>query len=144
MPGKIAFWDTSAIIPLFCNQAASRKSRLIRRSCSELVFWWGTHVEVHSGISRLLNEVAIREGQSRAAKTKWDQVYATSLVVKPTEAVLDIAVSLTSKLNVRALDAFQLAAAIVWCNERPRNRPFVCADKRLSVAAKDSGFDVIE
>ncbi len=144
MPAKIAFWDTSAIIPLFCNQAASRKSRLIRRSCNELVFWWGTHVEVHSGINRLLNEVAIRESQSLAAISKWDQVYATSLVVKPTEAVLNMAVLLTSKMNIRALDAFQLAAALAWCNERPRNRPFICSDKRLSVAAKEAGFDVIE
>ncbi len=144
MPAKIAFWDTSAIIPLFCNQAASHKSRLIRRSFSELVFWWGTHVEVYSGINRLRNEVAIRESQSLAAISKWNQVYATSLVVEPTETVLNIAVSLTSKMNIRALDAFQLAAALAWCNGRPRNRPFVCADKRLGEAASDAGFDVVE
>jgi len=36
----------------------------------------------------------------------------------------------------------QLAAALVWCQERPRRRSFVCFDDRLSLAAEKVGFAV--
>ncbi len=144
MPADVAFWDTSAIIPLFCNQPISADSRRLRKRFIDTVVWWGTHVEVHSGISRLLREGRMSEGQSLAALEKWGRLYSTASIVSPSETVLNIAARLTAEYGIRALDAFQLAAAIVWCNERPRNRPFICADKRLSLAAKSAGFDVIE
>ena len=63
--------------------------------------------------------------------------------MQATERVLSIAVELPEKFGLRALDSFQLAAALEWCSERPRNRPFVCADKRLGNAADEAGFDVV-
>lgn len=144
MPVDVAFWDTSAIIPLYCNQPISVESRRLRRQYSEPVVWWGTHVEVHSGIGRLLREGIMNDVQSRAALENWEKLYLRTSRIRPSETVLNIAAAITADQNIRALDAFQLAAALVWCNERPRNRPFVCADKRLSAAAKDAGFDVIE
>jgi hypothetical protein len=44
---------------------------------------------------------------------------------------------------LRALDSFQLAAALVWCKEMPRGRQFVCCDVRLAEAATKAGFDVL-
>jgi len=41
------------------------------------------------------------------------------------------------------LDSFQLAAALVWCQEKPRRRPFVTADERLAKAAEKAGFSEI-
>lgn len=144
MRDNIAFWDTSAIIPLYCNQVMSPESRRIRRRFKQPVVWWGTHVEVHSGVNRLLRDGVLTEKQSNRALEKWNNLKSISFVVLPDDNVLKLAVSLTTKHNVRALDAFQLAAALVWCSERPRNRPFVCADKRLADAASDAGFDVVE
>lgn len=144
MPADVAFWDTSAIIPLFCNQTMSADSRRLRNRFNKPVVWWGTHVEVFSGINRLLREGLLNDVQSKAALGKWVRLYSRASRIRPSETVLNIAASLTAEHGIRALDAFQLAAAIVWCNERPRNRPFVCVDKRLSLAAKDAGFDVIE
>jgi hypothetical protein len=37
----------------------------------------------------------------------------------------------------------QLAAALVWCNERPRRRVMVCFDERLAAAAEQAGFTLI-
>ena len=144
MPADIAFWDTSAILPLFCNQPMSADSRRMRKRFIDQVIWWGTYVEVFSGINRLLREGALNDIQSRAALEKWERLYLRASRISPSETVLNIAASLTAEHSIRALDAFQLAAALVWCNERPRSRPFICADKRLSVAAKDAGFHVIE
>lgn len=138
-----AFWDTSAIIPLYCNQIMSPSARRLRRRFDEPIVWWGTHVEVHSGINRLLREGVLNDVQSQAALEKWRILYSRVRRIRPSERVLSVSVSLTVKNNIRALDAFQLAAALVWCNERPRNRPFVCADSRLGDAASEAGFDVV-
>lgn len=144
MPAKLAFWDTSAIIPLYCAQVASRESRQIRRNFNGLVVWWGTHVEVHSGLNRLFREKVITGIQLTASLSKWERVRSSSRLIQPDEYVLRLAVSLTDDCGLRALDAFQLAAGLVWCREKPRNRPFVCADKRLSDAASGVGFDTIQ
>lgn len=143
MKTEIAFWDTSAIIPLYCNQVISPESRRIRRQSKQLVVWWGTHVEIHSGLRRLLRERILTKKQSKKALEKWEILLSSALIVKPDDNVLRIAVSMTEEHGLRSLDAFQLAAALVWCREKPRNRPFVCADKRLSDAATDAGFDAI-
>lgn len=143
MKTEIAFWDTSAIIPLYCNQVTSPESRRVRRQFKQPVFWWGTRVEVHSGIKRLLSEGFLTGKQAKKALEKWSTLHSLALVVKPDEIVLDLAVSLTEKYTLRSFDAFQLGAALVWCKEKPRNRPFVCADSRLGNAASDAGFEII-
>lgn len=143
MRASFAFWDTSAIIPLYCNQVTSAESRRLRRQFGELVIWWGTHIEVHSGINRLFREGLLNSLQSRKALEKWTRLYSRARAIKPDDKVLRVAVSLPSEYNIWAMDAFQLAAALVWCGERPRNRPFVCADQRLGQAATDAGFDVV-
>ena len=144
MSAKVAFWDTSAIIPLYCNQVMSSESRRIRRRFKQPVVWWGTHVEIHSGINRLLRDGVLTERQFNRALEKWNNLRSLAFVVLPEDNVLKLAVSLTNKHNIRALDAFQLAAALSWCREHTRNRQFVCADKRLADAASDAGFDVVE
>lgn len=142
MKTETAFWDTSAIIPLFCNQVMSKESRRIRRRFGRPVLWWGTQVEVHSEVNRLLRDGLLSERQSNVALEKWNTLRSIAFVVLPDDDVLKLAVSLTTKHNIRSLDAFQLASALVWCGERPRNKPFICADKRLGDAASDAGFDV--
>lgn len=143
MNADIAFWDTSAIIPLCCNQEFSVAARRIRRRFDVPVVWWGTPVEVHSGFERLRREGFLNEADSKKAIEGWQKLYLRARRIKPDEAVLRLAISLPPVYKVRALDAFQLAAALRWCGERPRNRPFVCADKRLGDAAREAGFEVV-
>lgn len=63
--------------------------------------------------------------------------------VGPTDQVREVAEELPQRYGLRAADAFQLAAALVWCKELPKNRVFVCIDKRLATAADDAGFTVL-
>ena len=143
MRTETAFWDTSAIIPLYCNQIMSADSRKLRRRFKVTVVWWGTHVEVNSGIRRLLRDGFVTETQSRTALEKWNKLRTLARIVNPDDKVLKLAASLTAVHNIRALDAFQLSAALVWCSEKPKNRTFVSADGRLSDAASEAGFDVV-
>lgn len=144
MKTEIAFWDTSALFPLCCNQLMTGAAQRIRRQMPQVVAWWGISVEIHSSIARLVREAAIDDRQKLFTKRRWNNLINGIDIIAPSTKLLGIAIDLPETYAVRSLDAFQLAAALVWCNERPRNRPFICADKRLSVAAKDVGFDVIE
>jgi hypothetical protein len=64
--------------------------------------------------------------------------------ITPTMRVRDIAEALPMTHSIRAADALQLASALVWTNEKPRNKPFVCFDKILIAAARSQGFAVYE
>ena len=107
-----------------------------------MVVWWGTSVEVRSALERLDREGlmvdrGLEEARKRlgALRQSWEEIL-------PSERLRSLAEGLTEKYPLRALDAFQLAAALAWCNERPRHRPFICLDARLSRAAEQAGFDV--
>jgi hypothetical protein len=45
--------------------------------------------------------------------------------------------------ELRAADALQLSAALVWCQQRPTSRNFLCSDRWLIESAKAQGFSVI-
>jgi predicted nucleic acid-binding protein len=44
---------------------------------------------------------------------------------------------------LRAADALQLAAALVWADDSPAGEAFVCLDDRLREAAGREGFQVL-
>lgn len=109
-----AFWDTSAVVPRCCFQPQSAQARQAARTYSRQVIWWGTVVEAVSSLNRLTCEGAIN--------TK--------------ERLLRIH-------RLRAADALQLAAALVWCGNHPQGRALIGADGNLSDAASAEGFTVI-
>ena len=143
MQGEPAFWDTSAIVPLCCFQNSTTAANDVRRRFSISIVWWATTVEVHSSVERLRRETVLSTDEAQKALLDWEKLRARAGWIMPDDDLLQLAISMPVTYNLRAADAFQLAAALVWCNERPRNRPFICADKRLGDAASDAGFEVI-
>jgi hypothetical protein len=97
-------------------------------------------VEARSAFARLVRDRELNSAQRATAITLLGQLRRSWDEILPTEAVRAIAESLPDEYGVRAGDAWQLAAALVWCNERPRGRPFVCLDQRLAKAASAAGF----
>ena len=63
--------------------------------------------------------------------------------VMPGDKVRDSAETLPDIYALRAMDALQLAAALVWCFEKPKGRLFVCTDVRLREAAEKAGFTIL-
>lgn len=108
-----------------------------------MIVWWGTSVEVNSGLARLKRdgEITVKELDQAlkklAVRNSWSEI-------TPSTRLREIAESLPATDNVRAADALQLASALVWTNERPRGRPFVCFDKPLTEAARARGFAIYE
>ena len=123
------FWDTSAILPLIVTQPASGVVGGLLREDDALAVWWGTWVEGAVTIGRLG-----RGGKLDAED--WREV-------EPTGEVRLLAALLSQWYPLKAADAFQLAAAIVWHESGANGDDFVCLDARLRRAATDEGFDVL-
>lgn len=138
---EAAYWDTSALVPLCVLQDATPAARREHRRYSAKIVWWGTQVEIRSALARLVRDGEIDRAGRETAVKKWMELFQRTREVPPAKRVVDVASELPDQFGVRALDAFQLAAALVWCKEKPRNRPFVSADNRLAEAAQKAGFD---
>jgi uncharacterized protein len=142
MRSDVAFWDASAIVPLCCSQPAATQGRRLQRELKRMVVWWGTPLEARSAFARLVREEQLTADERTTAirllaqlRVAWDEIL-------PTERVRSLAEDLPDSHAVRAADAVQLAAALVWCRERPKQRPLVCFDDRLRTAAAALGFSV--
>jgi len=139
---KRAFWDTSALLPLFCRDPFSTRSRELLRKYSTIVVWWGTPVEIHAALSRLQREGRLTtEGVQNVLslvaelRLRWREIL-------PVDRVRQLAEESCLRYAIRSADALQLAAALVWCNERPKARNFICFDEQLLGAARAAGFTV--
>lgn len=139
---EAAFWDTSALVPLCLRQDETTRARQLSRQYGKIIVWWGTSVEAHSSLNRLLREGVINaQGLGHAIK-RLDLLRKSWSEILPTEEMRELAEGMPQRYNLRALDSLQLAAAFVWCNGRPQKRPFVCFNTRLSQAATSAGFAV--
>ena len=138
-----AFWDTSALVPLCCFQPQSAQARQVARTYSRQVVWWGTVIEAVSSLNRLIREGTLNPKESGQAFARLDYLRGRWNEVQPTEEVRDRAERLLRIHKLRAADALQLAAALVWCGDRPQGRTLIGADSYLSEAAGAEGFTVV-
>ena len=136
-----AFWDSSAVVPLCVGQATSAFRSAAMRNKS-ITVWWGTSVEVTSAFARLVRDGELGSRSFRMALARLAKLREMWIEVQPAEAVRDLAEALVQRHPLRAADAMQLAAALIWSRHQPRSRPFVCFDGRLAEAAVKEGFSV--
>ena len=138
------FWDSSAIVPTLLPAAGSSPLHAMLQSDPERTLWWGTPVECQSALFRRerehdLTSLLVQQGLQRLAGLVEDVD-----VVGPTDRLRDRACRLVATHPVRAGDAFQLAAALMWCDNAPSAAtPFVSLDARLRDAARREGFTVL-
>jgi uncharacterized protein len=140
MPG---FWDASAIVPLCVPaQNVGRERQLLRQHAP--VVWWGTAIEVVSALVRLRRQDFLTESQYHSADKRFSALRRSWREIIPTSRVRELSEIQLDRYDLRAGDALQLAAALVWCNQRPKNRAFLCRDVRLRDAARSEGFQLID
>lgn len=108
-----------------------------------MVVWWGTPVEAISAFARLVREDVMSVTGMHQARTRLEALRRTWVEILPTESLRSVAETLPTRLSLRAGDVFQLAAALTWCREQPKGRPFISFDHRLTQAAIQAGFEVI-
>jgi uncharacterized protein len=107
-----------------------------------MVVWWGSLIEARSAFARLVRDGSLTSAERARAVRLLSQLRPSWDEIQPSEKVGAIAEELPDRYGVRALDAMQLAAALVWCRERPNRRSFICFDERLASAAAAAGFAV--
>ncbi len=134
------FWDSSALVPLLLREEASSRMLELYREDPELLVWWGTPVERTSAMSRLEREGLLELSELEQAFRRLRELEAGWNEVLPTEEVREAARRFLRVHSLRAMDAFQLAAAFVASGGRPSRLAFVCLDARLGLAARREGF----
>jgi predicted nucleic acid-binding protein len=137
------FWDSSALLPLALREPASAEMERLLRADSDLVIWWVAPLECASALARSVREGRLSLAAEGAARSVLERLRASAFEVRPLEEVRARAGRLLAVHPLRAADALQLAAALVWCRERTADAPFVCLDDRLRLAAAREGFQVL-
>lgn len=105
--------------------------------------WWGTPVECQSALYRLHRERRLSRVFLDHAFRRLLDLIQDADVIEPTSGLRDRAGRLLASHPLRAADSLQLAAALVWCDDTPRDETFVCLDARLREAAQREGFAIL-
>jgi hypothetical protein len=137
------FWDSSAIVPLCCDQPATPGVWRLLEADDEIVVWWATRVECASALARLEREGVLSERELRPTRAMLDTIAERWSEVNATEAVRGRAEQLLRGHALRAADALQLAAALVWRGGLSRDSSLVTLDDRIRRAAIVEGFTVL-
>jgi len=136
------WWDTSALLPLLLEQKVTGKLKRLLASDDNLVVWWGTKVEASSAVARLRRDGHLSGTDSAQLLRQLDALLSAAYEIQPSEEVRTTACRALRVHELRAADALQLAAALVWAEHHSTGMPFVCLDGRLREAATREGFDV--
>jgi predicted nucleic acid-binding protein len=139
----VKFWDTSAVVALFVREARTTLVRDITEEDAAIVVWWVTLVECYAAFARMRRDNLLTRAQEDQARqavlrlaTDWTEVQSSQQVREAAGRVLLLH-------PLRAADALQLAAALVWADARVARQEFVSLDERLREAAQREGFEVL-
>jgi len=134
------FWDSSAIIPLCVREPLTDMMLELARDDTDFAVWWGSVIEGCSSLARLRRDKIITEAQEDLLRDLLQKMQGHWTEVEPTDEVRSHARRLLLRHPLRAADAMQLAAALVWADGNPEQYGFVCLDQRLRDAARSEGF----
>lgn len=136
------FWDSSAVVPLLIDEAATPEARALLEIDAAMLVWWGTSVECLSAIARRERDAALPRPVARRARLALGDLAGAWNEIQPSEEVREHAGRLFLRHRLRAADAFQLGAALTWTRGRPRRHLLATLDDRLSTAALGEGFEI--
>lgn len=128
------FWDSSAIVPLCVNQPSSEVMRALLQNDPRMAVWWGAPIECWSAFARLRRDGIVDLRGEDAARFVLRTLQESWVEVHPGEDVRQQAGRLVRVHAIRAPDAFQLAAALVWKGSAT-SWEIVALDRRLRDAA---------
>jgi predicted nucleic acid-binding protein len=136
----VRFWDTSALVPLFADEATTPAVRDILSLDDKVVVWSLTRVELTSAMWR--RDPPPKTGRAMAV-AEVTRAWSDWSEVSEFETVSNRSLSLCERHRLRAADALQLAAALLASEGVPSSLPFVTLDTDLASAARAEGFPVL-
>lgn len=108
---QVAFWDTSAIVPLCCQQSVSGQARQAARVHARQVVWWGTSVEAISSFNRLIRQGHLSTQDSQQAFTRLNHLRQNWNEVQPSDDLRDLAERMLGKHKLRERAHFSYLAS---------------------------------
>ena len=137
------FWDSSALVPLLVPEPQSATLAALVADDKEATIWWGTPLECHSALHRRHRELPLPAAVMTSAIERIRTVVEHADTVSPSDELRRRAARLLAVHPLRAADALQLAAALLWCEEQPHAEGFVSLDVKLRDAALKEGCTVL-
>lgn len=137
------YWDSSALVPMVVPEAESPTLATLIADDREVTIWWVTPLECHSALHRRHRERPIPAAELTTAVERIRTLVEHADTISPSDELRRRAARLIAVHPLRAADALQLAAALVWCEEQPHGEGFVTLDARLREAAVREGFTVL-
>ncbi|MEX2154598.1 MAG: type II toxin-antitoxin system VapC family toxin [Gemmatimonadaceae bacterium] len=136
------FWDSSAIIPLLVRQPASARVDRWWGDDARAAIWTLTPVEITSALWRLARGEDLSDAQAREAEQRAQELADACYTVADVEGVKALGRRLLRVHAIRAADAMQLGAALIWAGGRPAGKTLHTLDDRLASSARLEGFSV--
>ena len=137
------FWDASAVVPLLIEQKRTGAARRLHGADPEMAVWWGTTVECHSAIARMLRQQAIDRNGAAQGMERLRDIGSEWLEVEPSTRIRNEACRLLLAHPLRAADALQLAAVLDLSHEIGDRMQMICFDDRLVEAARFEHLPVV-
>ncbi len=129
------------------REPASEKVEPLLQRDPEMAFWWGAPLDWWEALLTAQRKERISAADLQKAKGLLDHLRARAFEVQPTEELRARALRLlsvhTAVHPLRAADAMELAAALIWCRERTHGATFVSLHPPLRLAAALEGFRVL-
>ena len=138
-----AFWDASALIPLCVKQRATPVAESLSTQYLMAV-WWSTPIEMRGAFARLARMGQLTPNGHVQAQVTLEELRSIWQEVDPSETLREQAERLVDRFPLKAADAQQLAAAMIWCIGRTKGRAFISGDSQLLDAARQLEFHAIE
>lgn len=107
-----------------------------------MAFWWGAPLEWWEALLAAQRRQTISAADLQKAREVLDHLRARGFEVQPTEDLRARALRLLAVHPLKAADALELAAALIWCRERTQGAAFVSLHPPLRLAAAMEGFRV--
>jgi hypothetical protein len=136
------YWDTSALVSLFVDEASTSALREILDDDPDQTVWCLASVEIASALARRSRE-GLGAARETSFRSEWKGLSEYWREIAAIDHIKARAPRLLNTHALRAGDALQLAAALVSCDDRPEALPFVCLDDRLADAARKERFPVL-
>jgi len=133
----IAYFDTSAIVPLLIDEAGTERARGQWLAADRLVTVRLSHVEARAAIAQALRTGRITPAQHRAAVAELPRLLEQVELVDIDDELVHHAGELAEARSLRAYDAVHLAAAL---SARDPELVVVAGDAALLTAAATEGL----
>jgi hypothetical protein len=125
------------------TEPTSKQIQKILRQDEDIVVWWATRIECLSAFERRRREGVLFAEAALNAKAVLASLASGWSEVLPSELIRRRAERLLATHALRAADALQLAAALIWAEEAPEALELISFDQNLREGGSKEGFIVL-